>query len=139
MLYSDEIMQHFENPHNVGGFTENLSDVGTAMVEAPASGDVLKLQIKVSKQGLIEEAKFKAQGGVPIIALGSWLTQWLNGKRLAEAGDIHNMQIAEALALPPVKVHCAVLAEQAVKAAIADYAIKQAECAGAERKPSFFT
>ena len=139
MLYSDEIMQHFENPHNVGRFPEHLSDVGTAMVEAPVSGDVLKLQIKVSKQGLIEEAKFKAQGGVPIIALGSWLTQWLKGKRLAEAEDIHNMQIAEALALPPVKVHCAVLAEQAVKAVVADYASKQTEGASAEKKPLFLT
>jgi nitrogen fixation NifU-like protein len=139
MLYSDEIMEHFENPHNIGGFNENLSDVGTAMVEAAASGDVLKLQIKVSHQGIIEKAKFKAQGGVPIIALGSWLTQWLKGKRLAEAGNIHNTQIAEALGLPPVKVHCAVLAEEAVKAAVADYAVKQADCASAERNPSLFT
>jgi len=137
MLYSDEIMQHFENPHNVGGFPENLSDVGTAMVETSISGDVLKLQIKVSKQGLIEEAKFKAHGGVPIIALGSWLTQWLNGKHLAEAEDIHNTQIAEALALPPVKVHCAVLAEQAVKAAIADYVSKQTDGASAEENLCF--
>jgi nitrogen fixation NifU-like protein len=139
MSYSGEIMKHFENPHNVGGFNENSCDVGTAMVEEPISGDVLKLQIKVNHQGIIAEAKFKAQGGVPIIASGSWLTQWLNGRRLAEAGKIHNTQIAEALALPPVKVHCAVLAEEAVKAAIADYAVKQANGAGTEKKPSLFT
>ena len=121
MSYSDKVLDHYENPRNVGSFDKDDTSVGTGMVGAPACGDVMKLQIKVDSQGVIEEARFKTYGCGSAIASSSLLTEWVKGKTLDEAGEIKNSQIAEELALPPVKVHCSVLAEDAIKAAISDF------------------
>jgi nitrogen fixation NifU-like protein len=124
MAYSDKVLDHYENPRNVGSFEKNDPSVGTGMVGAPACGDVMKLQIKVNEQGVIEDAKFKTYGCGSAIASSSLLTEWVKGKTLDEAAQIKNTQIAEELALPPVKIHCSVLAEDAIRAAIADYQTK---------------
>jgi nitrogen fixation protein NifU and related proteins len=121
MAYSDKVIDHYENPRNVGSLDKDSLEVGTGMVGAPACGDVMKLQIQVNAEGVIEDAKFKTYGCGSAIASSSLLTEWVKGKTLAEAGEIKNTQIAEELALPPVKIHCSVLAEDAIKAAIADY------------------
>ena len=126
MAYSDKVLDHYENPRNVGAFDKNADDVGTGMVGAPACGDVMKLQIKVNDQGLMEEAKFKTYGCGSAIASSSLVTEWVKGKTLDEALAIKNTQIAEELALPPVKIHCSILAEDAIKAAVADYKTKHA-------------
>jgi nitrogen fixation NifU-like protein len=126
MAYSDKVLDHYENPRNVGSFDKNSDDVGTGMVGAPACGDVMKLQIKVNEQGLIEDAKFKTYGCGSAIASSSLVTEWVKGKSLDEALSIKNTQIAEELALPPVKIHCSILAEDAIKAAVADYKHKHA-------------
>ena len=120
-MYSDKVLDHYENPRNVGKFDEGEENVGTGMVGAPACGDVMRLQIKVSSDGVIEDAKFKTYGCGSAIASSSLLTEWVRGKTLDEAGEISNRQIAEELSLPPVKIHCSVLAEDAIKAAIEDY------------------
>ncbi len=125
MAYSDKVLDHYENPRNVGTLNKEDVSVGTGMVGAPACGDVMRLQIKVNEQGVIEDAKFKTYGCGSAIASSSLLTEWVKGKTLDEAGAIKNTQIAEELALPPVKIHCSVLAEDAIKAAIADYQGKQ--------------
>jgi nitrogen fixation NifU-like protein len=124
MAYSDKVLDHYENPRNVGSFEKTDPTVGTGMVGAPACGDVMKLQIKVNEQGVIEDAKFKTYGCGSAIASSSLLTEWVKGKTLDEAAQIKNTQIAEELALPPVKIHCSVLAEDAIRAAIADYQTK---------------
>ena len=121
MAYSDKVIDHYENPRNVGSFDKNDTDVGTGMVGAPACGDVMKLQIKVNNEGIIEDAKFKTYGCGSAIASSSLVTEWLKGKTLAEAGSIKNSAIAEELALPPVKIHCSILAEDAIRAAVKDY------------------
>src|SRR6202162_399369 len=121
MSYSSKVVDHYENPRNVGSFDRADSAVGTGMVGAPACGDVMKLQIRVNEQGIIEDAKFKTYGCGSAIASSSLITEWVKGKSLDEAGAIKNSQIAEELALPPVKIHCSILAEDAIKAAIADY------------------
>jgi nitrogen fixation NifU-like protein len=122
MAYSQQVIDHYENPRNVGSFAKDDEDVGTGMVGAPACGDVMKLQIKVNPvTGLIEDARFKTYGCGSAIASSSLVTEWIKGKTLAEAGSIKNTQIAEELALPPVKIHCSILAEDAIKAAVADY------------------
>jgi nitrogen fixation NifU-like protein len=120
MAYSDKVLDHYENPRNVGKFDANDLDIGTGMVGAPACGDVMKLQIKV-EDGIITDAKFKTYGCGSAIASSSLVTEWVKGKTLDEAGTIKNSQIAQELALPPVKIHCSILAEDAIKAAIADY------------------
>ncbi len=125
MAYSDKVIDHYENPRNVGSLDKSDPDVGTGMVGAPACGDVMKLQIKVNEQGVIEDAKFKTYGCGSAIASSSLLTEWVKGKTLEEAQQIKNTDIAEELALPPVKIHCSVLAEDAIKAAISDYQAKQ--------------
>jgi nitrogen fixation NifU-like protein len=121
MAYSDKVLDHYENPRNVGSFDKSEPNVGTGMVGAPACGDVMKPQIKVNDQGVIEDAKFKTYGCGSAIASSSLLTEWVKGKTIEEAGKIKNTQIVEELALPPVKIHCSVLAEDAIKAAIANY------------------
>lgn len=121
MAYSDQVLDHYENPRNVGSFEKDDPTVGTGMVGAPACGDVMKLQIKVDKNGIIEDAKFKTYGCGSAIASSSLITEWVKGKTLAEAGSIKNSEIAEHLALPPVKIHCSILAEDAIKAAVNDY------------------
>ena len=125
MAYSDKVVDHYENPRNVGSLDKNDDQVGTALVGAPACGDVMKLQIKVNKEGVIEDAKFKTFGCGSAIASSSLATEWVKGKNLDEAGSIKNTEIAEYFALPPVKIHCSLLAEDAIKAAIADYKAKQ--------------
>lgn len=120
MAYGEKVLDHYENPRNVGSF-ENTDDVGTGMVGAPACGDVMKLQIKVSDEGVIEDAVFKTYGCGSAIASSSLLTEWVKGKTLEQAQAIKNTEIAEELALPPVKIHCSVLAEDAISAAVADY------------------
>ena len=125
MAYSDKVLDHYENPRNVGKLDADDDRVGTGMVGAPACGDVMRLQIKVNDDGVIEDAKFKTYGCGSAIASSSLLTEWVKGKNLDEAGEIKNTQIAEELALPPVKIHCSVLAEDAIKAAIADLREKQ--------------
>ena len=124
MAYSDKVLDHYENPRNVGTFDKSDTTVGTGMVGAPACGDVMKLQIKVSDDGIIEDAKFKTYGCGSAIASSSLLTEWVKGKSLTEASLIKNSDIAEELALPPVKIHCSVLAEDAITAAIDDYKAK---------------
>ncbi len=124
MAYSDKVLDHYENPRNVGTFDED-DQVGTGMVGAPACGDVMKLQIKVGDDGVIEDAKFKTYGCGSAIASSSLLTEWVKGKTLTEASMIKNTDIAEELALPPVKIHCSVLAEDAISAAIQDYKSKK--------------
>ena len=121
MSYSEKVIDHYENPRNVGGFGKDDASVGTGLVGAPACGDVMKLQIKVSAEGIIEDAKFKTFGCGSAIASSSLVTEWVKGKTLDEASNIKNTDIAQELALPPVKIHCSVLAEDAIKAAIADY------------------
>jgi nitrogen fixation protein NifU and related proteins len=122
MAYSDKVIDHYENPRNVGSFDKNDPSIGTGMVGAPACGDVMKLQIKVDDNtGIITDAKFKTYGCGSAIASSSLVTEWLKGKTLDEAGTIKNKEIAEELALPPVKIHCSILAEDAIKAAVDDY------------------
>ena len=125
MAYSEKVIDHYEKPRNVGTFDKEASDIGTGMVGAPACGDILRLQIKVNDAGIIEDARFKAYGCGSAIASSSLITEWVKGKSLEEAGAIKNSDIAEELELPPVKVHCSILAEDAIKAAIADYKEKQ--------------
>ena len=121
MAYSEKVLDHYENPRNVGRFDEDDQDVGTGMVGAPACGDVMRLQIKVNDDGIIEDARFKTYGCGSAIASSSLLTEWVKGRSLDEAADIRNTDIAEELCLPPVKIHCSVLAGDAIKAAIKDY------------------
>jgi len=121
MAYSDKVIDHYENPRNVGSFDRADESVGTGMVGAPACGDVMKLQIRVNEQGVIEDARFKTYGCGSAIASSSLVTEWVKGKTLEDAGTIRNTQIAQELSLPPVKIHCSILAEDAIKAAIADY------------------
>ena len=131
MAYREKVVDHYENPRNVGKFENGDEDVGTGMVGAPACGDVMKLQIKVNPAtGLIEDAKFKTYGCGSAIASSSLVTEWVRGKTLDDALSIKNTQIAEELALPPVKIHCSILAEDAIKAAVADYQNKQAQGRG---------
>lgn len=125
MAYSNKVIDHYENPRNVGSFDKNDESVGTGMVGAPACGDVMKLQIKVNEQGVIEDAKFKTYGCGSAIASSSLITEWVKGKSLDEALAIKNSEIAEELELPPVKVHCSILAEDAIKAAVSDYKKKK--------------
>jgi nitrogen fixation NifU-like protein len=125
MAYSDKVLDHYDNPRNVGKFDDNDDKVGTGMVGAPACGDVMRLQIKVSESGVIEDACFKTYGCGSAIASSSLVTEWVKGKTLDEAALIKNSDIAEELALPPVKIHCSVLAEDAIKAAITDFRSKQ--------------
>ena len=127
MAYSKKVIDHYENPRNVGKFEEDEEGVGTGMVGAPACGDVMRLQIKVNEEGIIEDARFKTYGCGSAIASSSLLTEYVKGKSLEHATTIKNSQIAEELALPPVKIHCSVLAEDAIKAAINDYKQRQAE------------
>jgi nitrogen fixation NifU-like protein len=127
MAYSDKVIDHYENPRNVGSFDKADESVGTGMVGAPACGDVMKLQIRVNEQGIIEDARFKTYGCGSAIASSSLVTEWVKGKRLDEAASIRNTQIAEELALPPVKIHCSILAEDAIKAAVADYRKKHGQ------------
>ncbi|MBH9553812.1 Fe-S cluster assembly scaffold IscU [Inhella gelatinilytica] len=128
MAYSDKVVDHYENPRNVGSFEKGDAAVGTGMVGAPACGDVMKLQIKVNQAtGLIEDARFKTYGCGSAIASSSLVTEWVKGKSLDEALSIKNSQIAEELALPPVKIHCSILAEDAIKAAVADYRAKNTQ------------
>jgi Fe-S cluster assembly scaffold IscU len=127
MTYSDKLLDHYENPRNIGSLDKNSEDVGTGLVGAPACGDVMKLQIKVGPDGLIEDAKFKTFGCGSAIASSSLVTEWVKGKTVDEAETIKNTDIAKHLALPPVKIHCSVLAEDAIKAAIADYRAKTAK------------
>ncbi|GAB7532145.1 MAG: Fe-S cluster assembly scaffold IscU [Pseudomonas sp.] len=125
MAYSEKVIDHYENPRNVGKMDAEDPDVGTGMVGAPACGDVMRLQIKVNDQGVIEDAKFKTYGCGSAIASSSLATEWMKGKTLDEAETIKNTQLAEELALPPVKIHCSVLAEDAIKAAVRDYKQKK--------------
>jgi nitrogen fixation NifU-like protein len=134
MAYSDKVIDHYENPRNVGAFDKADDAVGTGMVGAPACGDVMKLQIRVNQDGVIEDARFKTYGCGSAIASSSLVTEWVTGKRLDEAATIKNTQIAEELSLPPVKIHCSILAEDAIKAAIADYRKKHGLGAPAEEK-----
>jgi nitrogen fixation NifU-like protein len=128
MAYSSKVIDHYENPRNVGSFDKSDPQVGTGMVGAPACGDVMKLQIKVNDQGIIEDAKFKTYGCGSAIASSSLVTEWVKGKTLEEAGKIKNTEIAQELALPPVKIHCSILAEDAIKAAIGDFNHKKSCC-----------
>lgn len=121
MAYSNKVLDHYENPRNVGSFEKGDESIGTGMVGAPACGDVMKLQIKVNNEGVIEDARFKTYGCGSAIASSSLVTEWVKGKTLDQALDIRNKQIAEELALPPVKIHCSILAEDAIKAAVQDY------------------
>ena len=125
MAYSEKVIDHYENPRNVGSMDKDESNIGTGMVGAPACGDVMRLQIQVSDDGVIEDAKFKTYGCGSAIASSSLLTEWVKGKTLDEAGEIKNTEIAAELELPPVKIHCSVLAEDAIKAAIEDYKSKK--------------
>ena len=127
MAYSEKVLDHYENPRNVGKMDDKSDNVGTGMVGAPACGDVMRLQIQVSDEGVIEDAKFKTYGCGSAIASSSLLTEWVKGKTLNEAGAIKNTELAEELALPPVKIHCSVLAEDAIKAAIKDVRKKRGE------------
>jgi nitrogen fixation NifU-like protein len=130
MAYSDKVLDHYENPRNVGNMDKDALNVGTGMVGAPACGDVMRLQIQVGENGVIEDAKFKTYGCGSAIASSSLLTEWVKGKTLDQAMEIKNSQIAEELALPPVKVHCSVLAEDAIRAAVSDYKQKQTQVSG---------
>jgi nitrogen fixation NifU-like protein len=125
MAYSDKVIDHVSNPRNVGTLDKNDDDVGTGLVGAPACGDVMRLQLRINDAGIIEDAKFKTFGCGSAIASSSLVTEWVKGKSIDEAGEIKNSQIAEELSLPPVKIHCSVLAEDAIKAAIADYRKKR--------------
>jgi nitrogen fixation NifU-like protein len=121
MAYSDKVIDHYENPRNVGSFPKDDTDVGTGMVGAPACGDVMKLQIKVDDNGIIRDARFKTYGCGSAIASSSLVTEWVKGMHINDASNLRNSQIAEELALPPVKIHCSILAEDAIKAAVLDY------------------
>jgi len=134
MAYSEKVIDHYENPRNVGSFKKDDEAVGTGMVGAPACGDVMKLQIRVGPDGRIEDAKFKTYGCGSAIASSSLVTEWVKGKTLDQAMSIRNTAIAEELALPPVKIHCSILAEDAIKAAVADYRAKHPATAGAPSK-----
>ena len=136
MAYSDKVLDHYQNPRNVGKLDDNDISVGTGMVGAPACGDVMRLQIKVSDDGIIEDARFKTYGCGSAIASSSLLTEWVKGKTVAEAGQIRNTDIAEELALPPVKIHCSVLAEDAIKSALADLDQKRRDAAPTEVEPA---
>ena len=136
MAYSDKVIDHYENPRNVGAFDKDDQDVGTGMEGAPACGDVMKLQIKVDQEGVIQDARFKTYGCGSAIASSSLVTEWVKGKTLEQAAEIKNRDIAEELALPPVKIHCSVLAEDAIAAAIADYRKKQTASDQPEKKAS---
>jgi nitrogen fixation NifU-like protein len=125
MAYSNKVIDHYENPRNVGSLDKDSTDVGTGVVGAPACGDVMKLQIKVGKDGIIQDAKFKTFGCGSAIASSSLVTEWIKGKTVDEAAQIKNTEIAEELSLPPVKIHCSLLAEDAIKAAVKDYQEKQ--------------
>lgn len=125
MAYSNKVIDHYENPRNVGTLDKDDRNVGTGLVGAPACGDVMKLQIKVSKEGVIEDAKFKTFGCGSAIASSSLVTEWIKGKNISDASQIKNTEIAKELVLPPVKVHCSILAEDAIKAAVKDYKDKQ--------------
>ncbi len=125
MTYSNKVLDHYENPRNVGSFDKDDDSVGTGMVGAPACGDVMKLQIKVNAEGMIEDARFKTYGCGSAIASSSLVTEWVKGKSIDEALQIKNSEIAEELALPPVKIHCSILAEDAIKAAVVDYQKRQ--------------
>ncbi len=127
MAYSEKVIDHYENPRNVGSMDKEDPSVATGMVGAPACGDVMKLQLKISEAGIIEDAKFKTYGCGSAIASSSLVTEWVKGKSIEEAGEIKNTQIAEELALPPVKIHCSILAEDAIKAAIEDYQSKHSQ------------
>ncbi len=127
MAYSDKVIDHYENPRNVGSFDKDEGNIGTGMVGAPACGDVMKLQIKVSDGGIIEDARFKTYGCGSAIASSSLITEWVKGRSLDDAKSIKNTEIADELGLPPVKIHCSVLAEDAIKAAIDDYKLKHLE------------
>ncbi|MBO9489208.1 Fe-S cluster assembly scaffold IscU [Endozoicomonas sp. G2_1] len=127
MAYSEKVIDHYENPRNVGSLDKNDPQVATGMVGAPACGDVMKLQLKITDQGIIEDAKFKTYGCGSAIASSSLVTEWVKGKSIEEAAEIKNTAIAEELALPPVKIHCSILAEDAIKAAIEDYRSKNGE------------
>jgi nitrogen fixation protein NifU and related proteins len=129
MAYSDKVVDHYENPRNVGTLDKDNESVGTGLVGAPACGDVMKLQIQVGEDGIIEDAKFKTFGCGSAIASSSLVTEWVKGKSVDEAAEIKNTQIAEHLALPPVKIHCSVLAEDAIKAAVEDYRSKKKDVA----------
>ncbi|AJP57085.1 Fe-S cluster assembly scaffold IscU [Pandoraea vervacti] len=129
MSYSKEVLDHYENPRNVGSFEKGDDAVGTGMVGAPACGDVMKLQIRVNEAGVIEDAKFKTYGCGSAIASSSLVTEWVKGKTLDQALEIKNTEIAQELALPPVKIHCSILAEDAIKAAVADYKQKHGQTA----------
>ncbi|MBV8208723.1 MAG: Fe-S cluster assembly scaffold IscU [Burkholderiaceae bacterium] len=131
MSYSQKVVDHYENPRNVGSFDRNDASIGTGMVGAPACGDVMKLQIRVNENGVIEDARFKTYGCGSAIASSSLVTEWVKGKTLDQAMQIRNTQIVEELALPPVKIHCSILAEDAIKAAITDYRNKMEHGAGA--------
>src|SRR5512134_389415 len=134
MAYSSKVIDHYENPRNVGSFDKSDNAVGTGMVGAPACGDVMKLQIKVNERGIIEDARFKTYGCGSAIASSSLVTEWVKGRTLDEAATIRNTQIAEELALPPVKIHCSILAEDAIKAAVEDYRKKHGAEAKKEQK-----
>ena len=137
MSYSQKVVDHYENPRNVGSFDRNDASVGTGMVGAPACGDVMKLQIRVGEDGVIEDARFKTYGCGSAIASSSLVTEWVKGKTLDQAMQIRNTQIVEELALPPVKIHCSILAEDAIKAAIADYRSKtDTASAGTHEQPA---
>lgn len=132
MAYSDKVVEHYENPRNVGSFDKSDPSIGTGLVGAPACGDVMRLQLKVNSAGVIEDARFKTFGCGSAIASSSLVTEWVKGRTLDEASQIKNTMIAQELGLPPVKIHCSVLAEDAIKAAIEDYKAKAAKSAGAE-------
>ena len=132
MAYSKKVLDHYEYPRNVGSFDKDAAEVGTGMVGAPACGDVMRLQIKVNEEGIIEDARFKTYGCGSAIASSSLVTEWVKGKTLDEALTIQNRQIAEELELPPVKIHCSVLAEDAIKAAVQDYRRKHGNGSGSE-------
>lgn len=132
MSYSEKVVDHYENPRNVGSMDNEAGEVGTGLVGAPACGDVMRLQIKVGENGIIEDAKFKTFGCGSAIASSSLVTEWVKGKTLEEASNIKNTDIAEELALPPVKIHCSVLAEDAIKAAINDYKLKHGDAKTSE-------
>ncbi len=132
MAYSEKVIDHYENPRNVGSLDKDDPSVGTGMVGAPACGDVMKLQIRVNDQGVIEDARFKTYGCGSAIASSSLVTEWVKGRTLDEAMSIRNNQIAEELALPPVKIHCSILAEDAIKAAVSDYRAKHAASSAEE-------
>ena len=134
MAYSEKVIDHYENPRNVGSFDNDDKSIGSGMVGAPACGDVMKLQIKVSEDGIIEDAKFKTYGCGSAIASSSLITEWVKGKTLDEAASIKNSAIAEELELPPVKVHCSILAEDAIKAAVSDYKKKHEQKRSEERR-----